>query len=406
VIRFDVLRSEADGAEADTFGVPGDTPAFTDTGLAPGRTYSYRVRAVNRFGASAWSGEVRPATGTLPEAPTGLAVAETGEDFVALLWEDRSEDEVYFEIERRLASDSQWWIVAWASPDRTRFIDRGLPPRHEFAYRVRAWNVFGPSSYSGEVYAATLAEPVPPPRGLREVNWSATAIELAWERNGEENSFIIRRRRGTAASLAVVDVVPGVVDHWIDTSVMTGEVYTYVVNALTDLGLSAPSSAVTTAAGIAVLSVSPDTGDIEGGEDVTVGGIHFSPSTVVTIGSQSLQEQAWIDPQTVRGVTPPGLRVGAAAVKARDGAFTAVLNEGFHYAHNLLRGDVTGDTRLDVADAVACARYIFDQEPPPYCTDLADVNADGAVKLEDMVFLLLYLFDYGPPPAPARLDCR
>ncbi len=406
VTRFEVLRSEADGTGAVTVSVPGDTLTFTDTGLAPGTAYSYRLRAINRFGASAWSSEVTSNTGTLPEAPADVAVAETGEDFVALLWEDRSEDELYFEIERRLASDNQWWIVAWASPDRTHFIDRGLPPRHEFYYRVRAWNAFGPSAYSNEVYAATLAEPVPPPRRLREVSWSATTIELAWERNGGEHSFVIRRRRGAAGALTVADVVPGNADRWIDRDVVAGVPYTYVVNAVTDFGLSAPSNTVTTAAGIAILAISPDVGDIEGGETVTVQGIHFSPSTVVALGSQLLQGQAWIDEQTVAGVTPSGRRVGATDVRANDDPFSAVLKEGYHYARNLLRGDVTGDTRLDVADAVAAVHFIFGEGPGPYCAGLADVTTDGAVTIEDAVFLLLYLFDYGPPPMPARLDCR
>jgi len=37
--------------------VPNAT-SFTDTGLTPGTAYTYRVRATNNTGASAWTNEV------------------------------------------------------------------------------------------------------------------------------------------------------------------------------------------------------------------------------------------------------------------------------------------------------------------------------------------------------------
>jgi chitodextrinase len=42
--------------------VPPHTTTFTDTGLTPGTTYTYRVRATNNSGASDWSNEVTVTT--------------------------------------------------------------------------------------------------------------------------------------------------------------------------------------------------------------------------------------------------------------------------------------------------------------------------------------------------------
>jgi len=65
--------------------VPNAT-AFTDSGLTPATAYTYRVRATNNTGASAWTNEaggttlvVAPIVVTIPApaAPSGLAASAT-----------------------------------------------------------------------------------------------------------------------------------------------------------------------------------------------------------------------------------------------------------------------------------------------------------------------------------------
>lgn len=64
-----------------------------------------------------------------------------------------------------------------------------------------------------------------------------------------------------------------------------------------------------------------------------------------------------------------------------------------------LRGDVTEDGAVDLADPIAILGYLFSGAAEPNCLDAADANDDGAVDLADAISLLGYLFTGGLPPA-------
>ncbi len=378
---------------------------YTDTGLAQGAEYTYRVRAVNRFGASPWSNEAAQRTGAAPAAPGGVRAARTGDEEVVLAWEDSSQDEIYFEIERKLAGDTQWWVVGWMTPDCTTFLDAGLPHGHEFYYRVRAWNALGPSAYSNEAYALTRGVLLAP-TDLRELAWSARSIELAWEGSGKERQFVVSRREGAAARFVVVAVLPHGIGRWVDTGVSAGMRYTYTVSAGNDYQSSDPSVELQTAAGLALLGVSPDVGGIDGGDEVSIEGIHLSPSTSITLAGRLLVAGQFVDARTLRGRTPPGTRAGRVVAAAEDGELSASLPDAFDYARALLRGDATGNNRLDIADAIMIVGYLFGGAKAPYCAALADSDGDGTPQIGDAVHLLQFLFAGGVAPFPPRVDCR
>ncbi len=70
------------------------------------------------------------------------------------------------------------------------------------------------------------------------------------------------------------------------------------------------------------------------------------------------------------------------------------------------RGEVDGNSALDLTDAVAVLGWLFLGEKEPDCLDAADVNDDGAVDLSDPVNSLNYLFLGGEqPPAPGPSQC-
>jgi hypothetical protein len=69
-----------------------------------------------------------------------------------------------------------------------------------------------------------------------------------------------------------------------------------------------------------------------------------------------------------------------------------------------IRGDVDGDGRHLVTDAVRIFLYLFQGDASvEECLDAADVNDDGRVGIDDGIYLLNYLFRGGPrlePPFP------
>ena len=69
---------------------------------------------------------------------------------------------------------------------------------------------------------------------------------------------------------------------------------------------------------------------------------------------------------------------------------------------SFVRGDVDGDTRVDIGDAVRILEYLFARGARPSCLASADTDDDGRVNLLDAIQVLLHLFGgSGPLPAPA-----
>src|SRR5947209_3743228 len=70
---FAVWRKSGGGDWVRVGVVAPNTTAFSDTGLSPGTSYTYRVRATHGYYPSAWSNEAAGTTlPTAPAAPTDL----------------------------------------------------------------------------------------------------------------------------------------------------------------------------------------------------------------------------------------------------------------------------------------------------------------------------------------------
>jgi len=65
---------------------------------------------------------------------------------------------------------------------------------------------------------------------------------------------------------------------------------------------------------------------------------------------------------------------------------------------NFSRGDANSDGKIDIADVVYLANYLFMDGPAPSPSDAGDANCDDVVNIADVVYLVTYLFLDGPPP--------
>jgi hypothetical protein len=61
-------------------------------------------------------------------------------------------------------------------------------------------------------------------------------------------------------------------------------------------------------------------------------------------------------------------------------------------------GDVNGDGKIDIGDAVFIVNYVFRSGPTPDPLEMGDVNGDGACNIGDSVYLITYIFRSGPGP--------
>jgi hypothetical protein len=205
--------------------VGSDVTTYTDRGLTPGATYTYRVRAVNAWGTSNWSNEMQVNIGP-PAAPSNLAVTCLYSTAISLAWRDNSSNETAFRIERKTGGGSFVEIRAVAA-DVTTYLNTALAPETTYAYRVRAYNPAGSSGYSNEAAATTLAAPT----SLTATTISGTQIQLAWKDNSNLESAYILERRAASGDWAVARNTGANVTSHTDSGLAANARYTYRVRA-------------------------------------------------------------------------------------------------------------------------------------------------------------------------------
>ncbi len=103
---------------------------------------------------------------TLPLAPSGCVATAYSPDYVSVNWTDNSTNEDGFRVERCTgtstfcaANPAAWAQITETGPGATVYSDQGLASMTTYTYRVRAFNVTGPSPYSNTSTTTTLSLP-------------------------------------------------------------------------------------------------------------------------------------------------------------------------------------------------------------------------------------------------------
>jgi hypothetical protein len=154
---FQIQRKIVGGTWGLLTAVGPNVTTYKDTSLTSGKTYVYRVRATNVVGNSSFSNRVRfttPATMTLPTSPSNLAASAISSKQVKLTWQDKSNNETGFKIERKTGT-GVWGQIATVGPNVTVFTNAGLTSGKTYVYRVRASNAVGNSAYSNTASVKT-----------------------------------------------------------------------------------------------------------------------------------------------------------------------------------------------------------------------------------------------------------
>ncbi len=137
--------------------------SYQNTGLTASTIYYYRVRAYNATGNSGYSNTANATTqaaATVPIAPSGLTAEALSPSSVRLNWNDNSNNETGFEIQRQHTSLNTWVTVTTVEANVKTYSQGSLSETWP-KYRVRAYNAAGNSSFSNEAF--------PPPK-LRVIN--------------------------------------------------------------------------------------------------------------------------------------------------------------------------------------------------------------------------------------------
>jgi hypothetical protein len=131
---------------------PANVSSYSNTGLTPGKSYSYRVCAYNSTSEnSGYSSSITMAT--LPNAPTGLSAKALPGTQIQLTWTAVAGASGYL-VERSL-NGSTWAQVG--SVSTTSFTNVGLTAGVKYYYRIRAYTSGGKGAYSLTVNLLAIA---------------------------------------------------------------------------------------------------------------------------------------------------------------------------------------------------------------------------------------------------------
>jgi hypothetical protein len=94
----------------------------------------------------------------VPDAPGMLEAMAVSSGQIELSWNDHSNNETGFKIERKPGSGGTWAQIGTAGENAGDYVDNAnLTPVTIYFYRARAYNAFGDSGYSNEAEVATPA---------------------------------------------------------------------------------------------------------------------------------------------------------------------------------------------------------------------------------------------------------
>ncbi len=127
----------------------GFTSAIVKEGM-DGNRYFFASTA----GAGAIKRAVDAVATTPPNAPSNLAASTVSSGQISLSWNDNSNNESGFKIERKQGSGSYSQV---GTASGSSFTDSGLSASTSYTYKVRAYNSAGNSAYTGEASATTNA---------------------------------------------------------------------------------------------------------------------------------------------------------------------------------------------------------------------------------------------------------
>ena len=221
---------------AEVASLPAGTTSYADSGLAADTSYTYRVRASNAAGSSAWSDTATAVTQSPvvppPSAPD-LAAQPVSTSEIVLSWSDLADEQGYT-LDRCQGSGCTSFVTLATLPaGSTSYIDTRLAAGTTYSYRLQAFNPGGSSAWSNTATATTQVVTAPTaPTGL-----SATAtsgwVTLHWtDTSTNETGFRVLRCKGTKCTptTVVATLAAGVVT-WTDFGVLPRTSYRYRIQA-------------------------------------------------------------------------------------------------------------------------------------------------------------------------------
>jgi fibronectin type 3 domain-containing protein len=299
-----VVQRSTDGTNWSTQATLGaNSTSYTDTSVAAGTTYYYRVQALDGTISSPYSNTASATTpSTVVLAPTNLNATAVSSSQINLTWTDKATNETGYTVQRS-TNGTNWSTIATLGANSTSYADTGLASGTTYYYRVQAFNGTISSAYSNTASATTPSTIPAAPTNLT-ASVTGQKINLTWTDNASnETGFYVQRSTDNATWLTIATLGANTKSY--STTKPKSGLYYFRVLAYDSAGNSAPSN---------VISVNSS------------GVVSAAANPIPTTGSGD----SWLtDPRSSGLWAEAAGYLESAALKNSDGSQNSLLSGGF-----------------------------------------------------------------------------
>ena len=147
---FVIMRATGSSTTYSQIAVTGaNVTTYSDSGLVPNTTYSYKVQATNSSGSSNFTNVASATTPVPPATPTNAKATTITANSIAMSWTDNANNETGYNILRKMTSGSNFVQIASLPANTTSYTDTGLQSGTSYDYHIQAYNAAGYSDFSG-----------------------------------------------------------------------------------------------------------------------------------------------------------------------------------------------------------------------------------------------------------------
>lgn len=273
-----------------------------------------------RFNAYEAVSSVAPSQ-TAPAAPTNLVATKVSDTEVHLAWNDNSDNEQGFKIQRRTEGKIGWVVLGTVAPDSEEYNDTLVTCDTTYEYEVYAYNSEGNSAAATTTTTVACEGPGSPPAAPTDftaTTVSGTEIQLSWtDTSDNESGFKIERSlTGTDGWTLLTTTNPDVTTYT-DRSCSCETTCYYRLQAYNDNG---SSDYLTANATTDPCTTNPDAGDCNADGKVNAADI---PAIVLRFRKDWFADNAGCDANTDSSVDVSDISCTALLIFGRSCASSA-----------------------------------------------------------------------------------
>ncbi len=205
-----------------------------DTISSLNQIYYYKIRSFNEIGYSEFSNEISYSpsgnSGNNVNPPSNLVVKALSTKSILINWQDNTNNENYFTIERKMES-TNFITVGIVSDNTTQFKDstEGIFANTKYYYRVKVITATD-SSVSNEVSVLTPSYDLIAPSNLEAENFNSKTIKLNWQDNSNFETYtLIERKSNSNNNYEQIEKVKTDIVEYYDSTVSFNQTYSYRV---------------------------------------------------------------------------------------------------------------------------------------------------------------------------------